>query len=141
MPPTDDEAILLAERVGALQTEVDALEEANRALEKDLNWRDARDAYSTFLRWLCGALLLVATLGAIGLIGYKLGTAPSAASHCYIRGGARAVNTERTNCIERHERYFCLYRAVSWGHDVRVGEFESLEAATKAAHDIGCPLR
>lgn len=137
----EDDATLLAERVGALSTEVTALQAKNKDLRYRLDCRQRNVKLSHFLGQVGTFLFAIAALGGVGFLGYVVATAPDTASHCYIKGTSRTVNAERENCVERHERYFLLYRSIPWSSDSSVGEFETLEAATKAAHDIGCPLR
>jgi len=137
----EDDATLLAERVGALSTEVEMLRAKNQDLRYRLDCRQRRVRLSHFLGQFGSFIFAVAAVGGAAFLGYVMQTAPDTASHCYIKGASRTVNAERENCVERHERYFLLYRSIPWDRDSSVGEFGTLEAATKAAHDIGCPLR
>jgi len=139
--PTDDEAVLLAERVGALQGEVKQLKRDKEALKDKLRYRRQRAYFSDILDNATTYAIVATIVVAAGWGLYKYSTVPAAATHCYIKGGARTLDQDKEGCVERVEEFFVLTRALPWRFDKPVGEFETLEKAVEAAQRIECPLQ
>jgi hypothetical protein len=126
-----DDATILAERVGQLETENKRLakELAASGVSKAVGAARVERARLLYRSTVAGCVLAFFLLIVAPI--YFAATTPRLATHCLVE-----AYTKTSGPAE-----FALVAVIEWGEDYPVGVFKTIDEAIAASAKVGCPVR